>query len=74
MRRSTMDNETTFGELTALNQRTAVQEPDTKCEERRQLGQQILIDKVHHFDSMLSRFVGNFISLFSNSTNTQEVS
>lgn len=51
----------------------AVQESTIQCEERRKLGQQILIEKVQKVDSMLSRFVGNFISHFSNSTNSQEV-
>lgn len=49
-------------------------EPKVQCEERRQLGQQILIEKGHHVDSMLSRFVGNFIMHFSNQTESQEVS
>lgn len=51
----------------------ANQESKIQCEERRQLGQQILIEKVHKVDSMLSRFVGNFISHISNTTNSQEV-
>lgn len=49
-------------------------EPVVQCEERRLLGTQILIEKGQHFDSMLSRFVGNFIILFSNQTTSQEVS
>lgn len=49
-------------------------EPTVQCEERRKLGQQILIEKGHHVDSMLSRFVGNFIMHFSNLTESQEVS
>lgn len=57
--------------LSALSQ---VNEPTVQCEERRQLGTQILIEKGQHVDSMLSRFVGNFIMLFSNETTSQEVS
>lgn len=53
---------------------TAVNESPSVCEERRQLGTQILIDKGHYADSMLSRFVGNFIMIFSNQTTAQEVS
>lgn len=49
-------------------------EPPAQCEERRKLGQQILIEKGHQVDSMLSRFVGNFIMHFSNLTESQEVS
>lgn len=49
-------------------------EAPVQCEERRLLGQQILIEKGHHVDSMLSRFVGNFIMHFSNLTESQEVS
>lgn len=59
--------------LPSLGQ-TAVREPANKCEERRQLGTQILQDKGKYFDSMLSRFVGNFIMIFSNQTTSQEVS
>lgn len=59
--------------LSVMNQ-LAIQEPTAQCEERRKLGQQILIEKGHHFDSMLSRFVGNFILHYSNSTESQEVS
>lgn len=70
MRRS---NLTTFDDLTIMDQRRQ-EEPEAQCEERRQVGQQILIEKVNHFDSMLSRFVGNFILHFSNSTQSQEVS
>lgn len=59
-----------FDKIESLAQ-VAVQEP--ACEQRRQLGQQILIEKLQRVDSMLSRFVGNFISHFSNTTNAQEV-
>lgn len=59
--------------LTPFSQ-TAVNESPSVCEERRQLGAQILIDKGHYADSMLSRFVGNFIMIFSNQTTAQEVS
>lgn len=51
----------------------AVQEPTIQCEEKRKLGQEILFEKGHHVDSMLSRFVGNFISHFSDLTESQEV-
>lgn len=62
-----------FDKIESLAQ-TAVQEPTVQCEERRQLGQQILIEKVQKVDSMLSRFVGNFLSHFtSNSTYSEEV-
>lgn len=53
---------------------TEVNESPVVCEERRQLGAQILIEKGHYADSMLSRFVGNFIMIFSNQTTAQEVS
>lgn len=59
-----------FDKIESLAQ---VEEPAIQCEERRQLGQQLLIEKVQKVDSMLSRFVGNFISHFSNSTNSEEV-
>ncbi|XP_055298672.1 choline transporter-like 2 isoform X2 [Sitodiplosis mosellana] len=58
--------------LTALSQ-TAVNEPPLDCKERNKLGTQILIEKGHYTDSMLSRFVGNFIMIFSNQTNAQEM-
>lgn len=57
----------------AANQ-PAQNEPKAACEERRELGTQILIKKAEHVDSTLSRFVGNFIMLFSNQTTSQEVS
>lgn len=63
---------TNVSDLIALGQLAA--EPTAKCEERRKLGQQILFEKGHHVDSMLSRFVGNFIMHFSNLTESQEVS
>lgn len=61
-----------FKDLTSLSQ-TVAKEPTAQCEERRQLGTQILIEKGQNVDSMLSRFVGNFIMLFSNQTTSQEV-
>lgn len=60
-------------ELTSFGQ-TAVNEPEFKCEDRRQLGTQILKEKGEYANSMLSRFVGNFILIFSNQTTAQEVS
>lgn len=59
--------------LSPLSQ-TAVNEPVAECEDRRQLGIQILKEKGEYADSMLSRFVGNFIMMFSNQTTAQEVS
>lgn len=59
--------------LTPLSQ-TAVTEPPSICEQRRQVGTQILYEKGNNADSMLSRFVGNFIMIFSNQTTSQEVS
>lgn len=59
--------------LTPLSQ-TAVVEPPNVCEQRRQVGTQILYEKGKYADSMLSRFVGNFIMIFSNQTTSQEVS
>lgn len=53
---------------------TAVNEPVVECEDRRQLGIQILKEKGESADSMLSRLVGNFIVMFSNQTTAQEVS
>lgn len=53
-------------------QQVAVQEP--QCEEKRLLGQEILLEKGHHVDSMLSRFVGNFISHISGESESQKVS
>lgn len=58
-------------ELTPQSQKAVVEEP---CEERRILGSEILIEKGKFIDSMLSRFVGNFIMIFSNHTSSQEVS
>lgn len=52
---------------------TAVSEP-VQCEERRQVGTQILIEKGQAVDSLSSRFVGNLIAMFSNRTASQEVS
>lgn len=51
----------------------AAQTSNGQCEERRQVGQEILFEKIHRFDSWLSRFVGNFLMHFSNSTNSQQV-
>lgn len=59
-------------ELPSLSQK-AVSEPKIECEDRRQLGTQILKEKGEYADSMLSRFVGNFIMIFSNQTIAQEV-
>lgn len=59
--------------LPPLNQK-AVDEPVFECEERRQAGTFILKEKGESADSMLSRFVGNFIVIFSNQTTAQEVS
>lgn len=61
-----------FSDLIALSQ-LGIEQP-ALCEERRKLGQQILIEKGHNVDSLLSRFVGNFIMHFSNLTESQEVS
>lgn len=61
------------GDLMAFS-RTAVSEPTVECESRQRLGSQILLEKGQHADSMLARFVGNFIMIFSNQTNAQEVS
>lgn len=57
--------------LSPLNQK-AVDEP--ACDERRLLGVSILQEKGEYTDSMLSRFVGNFIIIFTNQTLAQEVS
>lgn len=62
-----------FPDDLALSQ-TVANEPVVQCEERRLLGTQILIEKGQNVDSMLSRFVGNFIMMFSNQTSSQEVS
>lgn len=59
--------------LTPQNQK-AVDEPVFECEERRQVGTIILKEKGEFADSMLSRFVGNIIVIFSNQTTAQEVS
>lgn len=59
--------------LTPYNQK-AVDEPVFECEERRQVGTNILKEKRDNANSMLSRFVGNFIMIFSNQTTAQEVS
>lgn len=64
-------NETRHNFPYALQQ-VAVQEP--QCEEKRLLGQEILLEKGHHVDSMLSRFVGNFISHISGESESQKVS
>lgn len=86
IRRNVIYNETDFqhdlvkrspirfpDELPSLSQK-AVNEPKIECEDRRQLGTQILKEKGEYADSMLSRFVGNFIMIFSNQTTAQEVS
>lgn len=57
--------------LTPQSQKAVEEAP---CEERRLLGTQILNEKGRYADSMLSRFVGNFIMIFSNHTSAQEVS
>lgn len=59
-------------DLTSLSQ-TAADEPVAKCEIARNVGSQILYEKGQYADSMLSRFVGNFIMIFSNETYAQEV-
>lgn len=59
--------------LTPYNQK-AVDEPIFECEERRQVGTNILKEKRDNANSMLSRFVGNIIVIFSNQTTAQEVS
>lgn len=59
--------------LSSLNQK-AVDEPVVDCDDRRQLGTQILKEKGEYADSMLSRFVGNIVVMFSNQTTAQEVS
>lgn len=59
--------------LTPYSQ-TAVDEPQFECEDRRQLVTNILKEKGEYANSMLSRFVGNFIVIFSNQTTAQDVS
>lgn len=59
-------------DLIPQSQKKAVDEPP--CEERRHLVTEILLEKGKYADSMLSRFVGNFIMIFSNHTSSQEVS
>lgn len=59
-------------DLIPQSQKKAVEE--SPCEERRHLVTEILLEKGRYADSMLSRFVGNFIMIFSNHTSSQEVS
>lgn len=62
-----------FPDGSALSQ-TVANEPIAQCEERRELGSQILMVKGQNVDLMLARFVSNFIMMFSNQTSSQEVS
>ncbi|XP_031621563.1 CTL-like protein 2 isoform X2 [Contarinia nasturtii] len=59
-------------DLTSSSQ-TAANEPVITCEIARNVGTQILYEKGQYADSMLSRFVGNFIMLFSNEKTAQEM-